>query len=392
MNTKTYELNALSIYIPRGDVMASIAFEKAVKFGSKLRMALVGPSGAGKTYTSLAIGTRLGKRVALIDTEHGSARKFADEFTFDTCSIDSFHPQVYMEAIKAAQAAGYDVIIVDSLSHAWMGTDGALALVDKAAMRSQSGGNKFAAWRDVTPLHNALVETILQCDAHVIATMRAKTEYVVEKDSNGRTQIRKLGLAPVQRDGIEYEFDVVADVDHSQNFIVSKSRCSSLTGAVVNRAGAETAGVLLAWLNGEEAPKPAQMKPAVKPVEKQETPKNVEQVHSPDNAVPPPPVQEKAKEPEEPKDTQKPTAHPGQAGKTVSERVDDGFAFLRRKYKLAPEGEAYGRSLICKQFNVESIDRIDNALSAQVSAYCKGKLQDELRGESFIPLIMKEAS
>ena len=141
----------------------SLSFAKATKKAAKLRMALIGPSGAGKTYTALAIGTSLGEKVAFIDTEHGSASKYAgrDGFNFDVLELDSFHPQTYIDAIKAAEQAGYDVLVIDSLSHAWMGKDGALELVDKAAKRSQST-NTFAAWRDVTPLHNALVEVMIQ--------------------------------------------------------------------------------------------------------------------------------------------------------------------------------------------------------------------------------------
>src|SRR5690606_5228856 len=135
-----------------------------------------------------------GGRIAVIDTENNSAALYADECEFDVLNLDTFSPEVYVEAIKAAEAAGYDVLVIDSLSHAWMGKDGALELVDKAAKRYQ--GNSFAAWRDVTPLHNQLVDTILQARLHVIATFRAKTEWVLETDpKTGKTQPRKVGLA-----------------------------------------------------------------------------------------------------------------------------------------------------------------------------------------------------
>lgn len=239
----------------------SLSFAKATKKAAKLRMALIGPSGAGKTYTALAIGTSLGEKVAFIDTEHGSASKYAgrDGFNFDVLELDSFHPQTYIEAIKAAEQAGYDVLVIDSLSHAWMGKDGALELVDKAAKRSQSS-NTFAAWRDVTPLHNALVEAMIQSRMHVIVTMRAKTEYVLEKDDRGKSVPRKVGMAPVQRDGLEYEFDIVADMDLDNNLIVSKTRCNALVGALVNKPGADFANIINAWLSDGEMPaSPAQI-------------------------------------------------------------------------------------------------------------------------------------
>lgn len=231
-------------------------FQRATKKQAKLRMALIGPSGSGKTYSALAIASHLGRRVALIDTERGSASKYADEFEFDVLELDSFHPQRYIDGIREAEQAGYDVLIIDSLSHAWAGKDGALELVDRAAKRSQSN-NTFGAWREVTPLHNALVDTMLQAKCHVIVTMRAKTEYVQERDEKtGRTVIRKVGLQPVQRDGLEYEFDVVGDMDADNNLIVTKSRCKALNGAVFSKPGKDVADILRAWLSdgapGEE--------------------------------------------------------------------------------------------------------------------------------------------
>ncbi len=229
-------------------------FAKATKQQSKLRMALIGPSGSGKTYTALNIAKHMGGRTALIDTERGSASKYADLFDFDVLELHVFSPDTYREAIEAASAAGYDNLIIDSLSHAWMGKDGALEQVDKAAKRSGSG-NTFTAWREVTPMHNAMVDAILQARCHVIATMRAKTEYIVEKDERGKTAPRKVGLAPVQRDGLEYEFDVVADMDLDNNMIVSKTRCPQLAGAVIPKPGEDVASILKEW-TGNGAPPP----------------------------------------------------------------------------------------------------------------------------------------
>ncbi len=228
-------------------------FKRASKTQLKLRMALIGPAGSGKTYSALNIGQHLGEKLAVVDTEHGSASKYAGLFTFDVLELESFHPQQYIDAISAAEHAGYDVLIIDSLSHAWMGKDGALELVDKAAKRSPSG-NSFVAWRDVTPLHNKLIEAMLAAKLHLIVTMRSKTEYVQDKDEKGRTQIRKVGLQPVQRDGLEYEFDVVADLDTENTFIVGKTRCPQLTGVIVPRPGKEVADTLLAWLTDGAPP------------------------------------------------------------------------------------------------------------------------------------------
>lgn len=250
-------------------------FKKATKHESKLRMALDGPSGSGKTYTSLSIASHMGGKVALIDTERGSASKYADLFDFDVLELKSFHPDKYIEAIHSAEKEGYSVLIIDSLSHAWTGKDGALELVDRAAKKS-SAGNSFGAWREVTPLHNALVDAMLGSNLHLIVTMRTKTAYSQEKDDKGKTVIRKVGMEPIQRDGIEYEFDVVADLTHDNEFIVQKSRCPILHGVMVRRAGQDIAEQLKAWLAGEKAPELPKAQPVVdRPLRTASKPDNV---------------------------------------------------------------------------------------------------------------------
>jgi DNA replication protein DnaC len=224
----------------------STMFKRATKTQAKLRLALIGPSGSGKTFSALAIASHLGQSIAVIDTEHGSASKYANLFSFDTCELTSFHPQQYVNAIQ--EASEYDVLIIDSLSHAWMGKDGALEQVDRLAKRLQNS-NTFAAWRDVTPLHNQLVEAMLACPAHLIVTMRSKTEYVVEANDKGKMQPRKVGMAPIQRDGLEYEFDVCGELNLDNDLIISKSRCPDLSGQIISKPGKQLANVLNAWLS-----------------------------------------------------------------------------------------------------------------------------------------------
>ena len=236
-------------------------FSKATRKKSRARVALVGPSGSGKTYTALLMARGLvgpEGTIAVIDTERASASKYAGEVTeFDALDLDHHSPKEYVEAIQDAGRAGYDCLVIDSLSHAWSGRGGALEQVDQAAKRTQ--GNSYVAWRDVTPQHNALVDAILTYPGHVIVTMRAKTEYVLEEGKNGKKTPRKVGMAPIQRDGMEYEFDVVADMDLDHNMIVSKSRCSALADAVFTKPDVSVAHTLRAWLSdGAEMPaKPA---------------------------------------------------------------------------------------------------------------------------------------
>ena len=226
------------------------SFRRAVKYDAKLRFAVCGPSGSGKTYTLLQLATELGGPVALIDTERGSASKYADLFEFDVLELESYDPARLIEIIDEAARIGYRVLCIDSLSHFWIGKDGELDKVDRAARRMQTP-NSFAAWKQVTPLHNALIDKIVSAPLHVLASMRAKTEWILDRDERtGKTVPRKVGLAPVMRDGIEYEFDVCGDMDQENTLLITKSRCPKLAGGVFPKPGKEVADVLKEWLGG----------------------------------------------------------------------------------------------------------------------------------------------
>ncbi len=220
-------------------------FKKATKKQAKLRIALDGPSGSGKTYSALEIAKYLGDkpRIAFIDTERGSASKYSGEFDFDVVELESFSPGKYIEAIRAAEDEGYDVLIIDSLSHAWIGKDGALEQVDRKAAQSASKSS-FNAWRDVTPQHNKLVDAILGAKMHVIATMRVKVDYDMQ---NGKPV--KQGLAAIQREGMEYEFDACFRINMQHIGEVSKTRCKDLDGYCEMYLGKDLAKKLIAWVS-----------------------------------------------------------------------------------------------------------------------------------------------
>jgi hypothetical protein len=208
-------------------------FTKAERKKAKLRLALCGPSGSGKTLSALLIAKGLapGGKIALIDTENGSGELYADIADYDTAQLrPPYIPSRYMELIRGAENAGYAVLIIDSLSHAWAGEGGILDMHDKATLASRTQ-NSFTAWREVTPQHNALVETIIGADLHVIVTMRTKTAYDMVDDGNGKKKPIKIGLAPVQRDGMEYEFTAVLDLSVEGHIATaSKDRTRLLDG------------------------------------------------------------------------------------------------------------------------------------------------------------------
>jgi hypothetical protein len=221
-------------------------FKKASRKMKKLRLAIDGPSGSGKTWGALTVANALGK-TAVLDTEHGSASLYSDKFEFDVMELTGdYSPERFIEAIRGAEAAGYDVLVMDSITPEWEGKNGCLDIQNKL-------GGRYQDWAKVTPRHDAFIQAILSAKIHIVATMRTKTEYVVEVNSKGKTEPRKVGTAPKQRDGLEYEFDAVFNLNQSHMASVSKDRTSLFDGKDFMLDGSVGAS-LLNWLENGEAP------------------------------------------------------------------------------------------------------------------------------------------
>ena len=228
-----------------------MAFRKAERKNAKLRLAITGPAGSGKTYSALLIVLGIGGRIAMIDTENGSGDLYSSLGEYDICSLNApYDVRRYLQLMHEAEQAEYDTLIIDSLSHAWAGEGGLLDLQGKIAASAKSG-NSYTAWRQVTPLHNKLVEAILASPCHVIATMRSKTEYLQTENERGYKEIRKVGLAPVQREGMDYEFGTVFDLGADHNATVSKDRTGIFDGQIFTITQ-DTGKTLRDWL--ERAP------------------------------------------------------------------------------------------------------------------------------------------
>lgn len=219
-------------------------FHKAERKRGKLRLAIAGPAGSGKTYSSLLIAFGIGGRIVLIDTERGSGELYDHLGAYDACTLEApFEPKKYVAAIKAAEEAGYDTIIIDSLTHAWAGTGG---LLDRHGMIADKSGNSWSAWRMVTPQHNELVDALLQSTCHIIATMRSKMEYT-QVEEGGKKSVKKLGMSPIQRDGMEYEFTVFMDIDQNHIASSTKDRTTLFDGQYF-KPSKQTGKLLTEWL------------------------------------------------------------------------------------------------------------------------------------------------
>ena len=224
-------------------------FKKAERKQAKLRLALAGPSGSGKTYSALLLAMGLGGRIAVIDTEHGSAELYADIADFDVLNLHApYSPERYVDAITNAEQAGYSVLIIDSYSHEWTGSGGCLEANEQLA-HQKFRGNTWAAWNETTPRHRKLTDKILTSSLHIICTMRSKTETV---QGEGK-KILKLGMKSEQRDGTDYEFTVVLDLTHDgHTAMASKDRTKLFEQPEL--ISEETGRRLLAWLNSGVSP------------------------------------------------------------------------------------------------------------------------------------------
>lgn len=234
---------------------------KAEKRQVKLKLGIQGPSGSGKTWGALALAKNLwpDAKVLVLDTENESASLYADNFDFDTIPLDPpFESSRYEACIDYAVTNKYDVLIMDSVTHQWDGEGGILRR--KEEMDRRPNANSWANWANFTPEHTHFVEAIKQAPIHIVATMRTKQEYSLEKSDKGKSKPVKMGMAPIQRDGFDYEFTLVFDVQMDHKAEISKNRTGLFDGKVVDLADKKVAAQLKTWLEAGkpiETPTPA---------------------------------------------------------------------------------------------------------------------------------------
>lgn len=202
----------------------TVFFKKAERKQAKLRLALSGPTGSGKTEGALMLAKGIGGRIAVVDTENSSASLYADRYNFETANLaPPYTPEKFVDAIKAAEQAGFDTLILDSITHEWSGVGGCLEIVDKLAS-TKFKGNSWGAWSEVTPRHRRFIDAILHSSIHIIVTLRSKMDTVQVDSGNGKKKVEKVGMKSEQRDGIEYEFTTVLDLTCDHIAVATKDR------------------------------------------------------------------------------------------------------------------------------------------------------------------------
>ena len=232
-----------------------VQIRKARRSATKLRLLLTGPSGSGKTWGALQIAKGIGGKCVVIDTEEGSSDLYDHLHDFDVIDLrPPFSPERYIEAIKAAEEAGYEIIIVDSVTHCWSGSGGCLEILEDVA-KAQFRGNTWSAFSVITPRWRAFVDKLLRSPAHIICSGRSKTE-TAQVDDHGKKKVAKLGMKLEARDGLEFEFTCVLDVIHDGHYAtVSKDRTGLFAGDP-KPITVDTGRRLAAWLAGGHAVEP----------------------------------------------------------------------------------------------------------------------------------------
>jgi len=228
--------------------------KKATKEQAKLRLSVYGLSGGGKTYSSLAIAKGLcdafGGKIAVLDTEYKTASKYANLFAFETDEFGEPSIANYLKFIDMVKEdPDVTVLIIDSLTHAW---HSCLERVDKLKETTCKGDGR-KAWGIVTPEYKRLVNAIIQAPFHVIGTMRAKTEWS-SSNENGTKSVRRDTLAPEQREGFEYEFDMVIEMNASHYGTVIKDRTGKFQDEIIHKPGVEFGKKLADWLRDGAIP------------------------------------------------------------------------------------------------------------------------------------------
>lgn len=253
------------------------SFQKATTDNIKLKVSIQGISGAGKTYTALKLATLIGGKIAVIDTERGKSQLYSNEFNFDVISLTDHHPNNFYKLIDEAEKAGYSHLIIDSLSHMWMGTNGVLQLVEQATQASTSK-NSFQAWGKVDPIYKRVIDKILDCNMHCFVTLRAKKAYIQTKnEKTGRNEIQCVGLEAIQKEGLEFEFDINTSMDLDHNLVITKSRLRKIDKLLYQLPGEEFVRDMKASLmlgKGDMTDYTAeevQFTPATQPIEKAES-------------------------------------------------------------------------------------------------------------------------
>lgn len=228
-----------------------MALRKATRQRVKLRLGIAGPSGSGKTYSALLLAygmTGDWSKIAVIDTENGSADLYSHLGGYNVLTLSSFAPESYVAAIKECESSGAEVIIIDSISHEWEGKGGCLELADKATQASRSK-NSYVAWSSITPRHAAFVQAILQSTCHIITTVRKKQDYEMVKGVDGKSSVVKHGLKEITREGFEYELTVNFELYMNHKAIAGKDRTELFADEPEFDVNEATGKQLLEWCN-----------------------------------------------------------------------------------------------------------------------------------------------
>lgn len=237
----------------------SFNVKRAVRERVWTKTALMGPSGSGKTYSALRLSKGMleklkelkqeqNDKVLMINTEASRGLYYANEFEYDIVNLAApYKPELYIEAIEYAVEKEYPILILDSTSHEWMGEGGVLELVEKA-------GGFPSGWKTMTPRHRKFIEKVADSPIHIIATMRGKDQYELDRDDQGHLTIQKLGIGAEQKKDTEYEFTIAFLLEQATNTARStKDNTHIFDGSLATLLSEKEGKMLIEWANSEKA-------------------------------------------------------------------------------------------------------------------------------------------
>jgi hypothetical protein len=230
------------------------SFERATRKRVKIMSAFVGPSGSGKTISSLLLASavirKYGGELCVIETQRGqifdyAETRFAPPNGFDVCSLEGnvTCEIIHAKVAEAKKIGKYSVILIDTLSKAWDGEGGTLA-------QSESMGKDMIKWQQLNKPINRLVDYLAGCGMHVIITLRTKTDWVFTKEIKNDKEVsvpHRIGTAPIQKKGIEYEFGNFFRMDENHQMTVERSPLTAWDKMVIDTPTIDTFEPLIEW-------------------------------------------------------------------------------------------------------------------------------------------------
>lgn len=260
--------------------MAEFLLQPATRKAVAPKIVLSGCAGSGKTLSALLLAAGMidvrtdadWADIVVADADNLSSTYYVDTaFTVgdgvnepvECVTIGRFtlidfkppyHPDRWIKLINEVVEAKKKILILDNFSAEWEGDGGVLDWTRRL-------GGRASDWSVTDPAHNRVLDAIRKAPIPIIATLREKQAIEIMKVPDGRggekTEVRKLGMKPKQREGIEYEFDLqmsIAHDTHTASVGTGKDRTGLFSTRIPSVITPETGRTLANWAKSGDEP------------------------------------------------------------------------------------------------------------------------------------------